>query len=63
MYRKKAKTNPIFLFGVGIFSLVVASCSTSNSNSFQNYTDPNKSLQKNQVDNFFLQYPNFPGSY
>ncbi len=60
MYRKKAKTNPIFLFGVGIFSLVVASCSTSNSNSFQNYTDPNKSLQKNQVDNFFLQYPNFP---
>ncbi|WP_044285821.1 MGA_1079 family surface serine endopeptidase [Mesomycoplasma ovipneumoniae] len=60
MYRKKAKTNPIFLFGVGIFSLVVASCSTSNSNSFQNYVDPNKSLQKNQVDNFFLQYPNFP---
>ncbi|WP_341515850.1 MGA_1079 family surface serine endopeptidase [Mesomycoplasma ovipneumoniae] len=60
MYRKKAKTNPIFLFGVGIFSLVVASCSTSNSNSFQNYTDPNKNLQKNQVDNFFLQYPNFP---
>ncbi|WP_341492907.1 MGA_1079 family surface serine endopeptidase [Mesomycoplasma ovipneumoniae] len=60
MYRKKAKTNPIFLLGVGIFSLVVASCSTSNSNSFQNYTDPNKSLQKNQVDNFFLQYPNFP---
>ncbi|MHA0290635.1 MGA_1079 family surface serine endopeptidase [Mesomycoplasma ovipneumoniae] len=60
MYRKKAKTNPIFLFGIGIFSLVVASCSTSNSNSFQNYTDPNKSLQKNHVDNFFLQYPNFP---
>ncbi|MHA0315227.1 MGA_1079 family surface serine endopeptidase [Mesomycoplasma ovipneumoniae] len=60
MYRKKAKTNPIFLFGVGIFSLVVASCSTSNSNSFQNYIDPNQSLQKNQVDNFFLQYPNFP---
>ncbi|WP_341517581.1 MGA_1079 family surface serine endopeptidase [Mesomycoplasma ovipneumoniae] len=60
MYRKKAKTNPIFLFGVSIFSLVVASCSTSNSNSFQNYTDPNKNLQKNQVDNFFLQYPNFP---
>ncbi|WP_341492207.1 MGA_1079 family surface serine endopeptidase [Mesomycoplasma ovipneumoniae] len=60
MYRKKAKTNPIFLFGVGIFSLVVASCSPSNSNSFQNYTDPNKNLQKNQVDNFFLQYPNFP---
>ncbi|MDW2829694.1 hypothetical protein R7V45_00850 [Mesomycoplasma ovipneumoniae] len=60
MNRKKVKTNPIFLFGVGIVSLVVASCSTSNPNSFQNYTDPNQSLQKNQVDNFFLQYPNFP---
>ncbi|WP_069099044.1 MGA_1079 family surface serine endopeptidase [Mesomycoplasma ovipneumoniae] len=60
MNRKKVKTNPIFLFGVGIVSLVVASCSTSNPNSFQNYIDPNQSLQKNQVDNFFLQYPNFP---
>lgn len=60
MHRKKVKTNPIFLFGVGIVSLVVASCSTSNPNSFQNYIDPNQSLQKNQVDNFFLQYPNFP---
>ncbi|MDW2892183.1 MGA_1079 family surface serine endopeptidase [Mesomycoplasma ovipneumoniae] len=60
MNRKKVKTNPIFLFGVGIVSFVVASCSTSNPNSFQNYIDPNQSLQKNQVDNFFLQYPNFP---
>ncbi|MDW2906619.1 hypothetical protein R7V41_03290 [Mesomycoplasma ovipneumoniae] len=60
MNRKKVKTSPIFLFGVGIVSLVVASCSTSTSNSFQNYIDPNQSLQKNQVDNFFLQYPNFP---
>ncbi|WP_404924461.1 MGA_1079 family surface serine endopeptidase [Mesomycoplasma hyopneumoniae] len=60
MYRKKAKTKPIFLLGVGIFSLVVASCSTSNSNPFHNYVDPNQSLPKNQIDNFFLQYPNFP---